>query len=165
MMKHYSSEIRESVLRRILPPNSEKMSDVSKDTGIPIQTISSWKLRATKNSIDIENDDDSSDLTSEQKFDIVIATAALNETELGEYARSKGLFVAQIQKWRLICSKANANFSQECKRFKNLLKEKEERLQLIQQDLEKKNTALAEMSAELILAKKCWAIWGERKAE
>ena len=38
--------------------------------------------------------------TSETKLATVIETAALSESELSEYCRSKGLYVEQIKEWR-----------------------------------------------------------------
>ena len=166
-MKSYSSEIREAALRRLLPPKSESLADVSRDMGISTQTLLNWKKKALSSSEDLSlhNADDSSQFSSEEKFDIVLATASLNEAELGEYARTNGLFVEQIRTWHLICRKANANFGAECKRFNNLLKEKDDQIKALQQDLNKKNKALAEMAAEIVLRKKCSAIWGEERVE
>ena len=166
-MKSYSPEIREAALRRLLPPKSESPADVARDMGITTQTLLNWKNKALSSNDDLSlnSADDSSQFSSEDKFDIVIATASLNETELGEYARSNGLFVEQINTWLLICRKANGNFGAECKRFNTLLKEKDDQIKALQQDLNKKNKALAEMAAEIVLRKKCLAIWGEEKDE
>ena len=165
-MKKYSLEIQAAALRRILPPNSETLAQVSRDMGISIPTLIAWKKSAaSSDNIDIENTDDECQLSSEEKFDIVVLTAHMNETEFGEFARNKGIFVEQIEQWRLICRQANANFGQVCKRYNALLKEKDEEIKEIQRDLAKKNKALAEMAAELVLRKKCMAIWGEEEAE
>ena len=47
-MIQYSPEFREAALRRILPPNSEKISDVARDLGVPVQTLCGWKKRSLK---------------------------------------------------------------------------------------------------------------------
>ena len=166
-MTKYSPEYREAILHRILPPNSEKLSDVAKDTGIPIQTLSTWKTKASESDpfLELESDDNSNEISNDEKFNIVIATASMNETEIGEYARSKGLFVEQISNWRLICSHAFDNFSKERKNAKAILKEKDNKIKVLEADLDNKNKALAEMAAHLVLAKKTCAIWGDQKDE
>ena len=165
-MKQYSAEVREVALRRILPPNNESLSKVSRDMGISIQTLFNWKKKASADeSISLDTTEDSSDLSSDAKFQVVLATASMNETELGEYARSNGLFVEQINNWRNICRSANSNWGLECKRFNALLKEKEEENRQLKQELRKKDKALADLAAELMIRKKYQAIWGEEKAD
>ncbi len=165
-MKQYSAEVREVALRRILPPNNESLSHVSRDMGISIQTLFNWKKKASADeSISLDTTDDSSDLSSDAKFQVVLATASMNETELGEYARSNGLFVEQINNWRNICRSANSNWGLECKRFNALLKEKDEENRQLKQELRKKDKALADLAAELMIRKKYQAIWGEEKAD
>jgi hypothetical protein len=45
--------------------------------------------------------------SSEDKFLIVLETHSLNEAELGEYCRTKGIFPAEIEEWREACLMAN----------------------------------------------------------
>lgn len=158
----YSQEVREAALRRLLPPKSEPLSAVSRDMGITTQTLINWKKKAAGgNTLDLDSTDDASQLSSDEKFDIVVATAQLNESELGEFARTKGLFVEQINTWRSICRKANSSFGDECRRFQNLLKEKDAQVSALERELEKRNKVIAELTAEIVLRKKSWAIWGE----
>jgi len=53
--------------------------------------------------------------TSEDKFAVVLETAALNAAELAEYCRLKVLFAEQIATWRAACSSANANVAQQAR--------------------------------------------------
>ena len=45
--------------------------------------------------------------SSRDKFAAVLETAALNEADLGEYCRKRGLYSAQIAAWRSACEQAN----------------------------------------------------------
>ena len=47
------------------------------------------------------------DWSTQDKFLIVVETASMNETDLAEYARKKGLYVEQIKAWRDACMNAN----------------------------------------------------------
>ncbi|MBE5912256.1 transposase [Pseudobutyrivibrio sp.] len=42
----YSPELREAMLRRLLPPNNESVVKVSREEGIPQQTLNRWKNEA-----------------------------------------------------------------------------------------------------------------------
>ena len=44
--------------------------------------------------------DKTKELSPETKLTIIIDTARLNETELAEYCRSKGLYPEQIAQWK-----------------------------------------------------------------
>jgi hypothetical protein len=44
-----------------------------------------------------------------EKFAMVVETAMLNETEIGEYCRKRGLYPEQLRAWRTSCEQANAD--------------------------------------------------------
>ena len=83
------------------------------------------------------------DWCSEDKFAVVLETAALNETDLVEYGRRKGLFVEQSAAWQQVCQKANA------RSVKRL------RIKQLEKELRRKRKALAEAAALLLLSKSC----------
>ena len=96
---------------------------------------------------------------------LLVESEALNETELAEYARSKGVFVEQLRQWREICENANGNHAIETVHLNKVIKEKDKQIKAIQADLDKKDKALAEVTALEILRKKAQAIWGEPEGE
>ena len=71
----------------------------------------------------------------------------MNETELAEYARKKGLYVEQIKAWCDACMNANGGVAKEAARLNRELKESEK-------ELARKEKALAETAALLVLRKK-----------
>ena len=42
----YSPELKDAILRRLLPPNSESATKIAKEEGIPEGTLRRWKLEA-----------------------------------------------------------------------------------------------------------------------
>ena len=46
--------------------------------------------------------------SSAVKFGVVLEAARMNEAELAQYSRSKGLFVEQVADWLVLCQQANA---------------------------------------------------------
>ena len=112
----YGDSVRKSVLARILPPKSEVMTKVANETGISMQTLIIWKKDALARGYSPEAEgENTKSFTSKEIFQIVVQAESLNETELGEFARSKGVFVEQIMNWRDVCENANDAHSKEIK--------------------------------------------------
>ncbi|CAM3500474.1 Transposase IS3/IS911 family protein [Cupriavidus taiwanensis] len=101
--------------------------------------------------------------SSEDKFAVVLETAPLNEAELAEYCRRKGLYAEQIAAWREACRSANANAGEQAREQLLQSKGDKKRIQQLEKELQRKEKALAEAAALLILRKKVQAIWGEKE--
>ena len=159
---YYSKELKESMLRRLLPPNSESVNKVSKEEGIPPQTLRNWLNNARKEGHPAPGKDTITDEWSTQdKFLTVVETASLSEAELGEYARKKGLYVEQIKEWRDACMNANGGVAKEAARLNRELKDSEKERKKLEKEIQRKDKALAEAAALLVLSKKAQAIWGD----
>ena len=89
----------------------------------------------------------------------------MNETELAEYARKKGLYVEQIKDWKDACLNANGGVAKEAARLNRELKDSEKERKKLEKELQRKEKALAEAAALLVLSKKANAIWGEPEGE
>ena len=83
---------------------------------------------------------------------MVVRCAALNETELSEYYRSRGLYPEQIEAWRKACLQANAVATPKVDRAKIRTQAKE--LKALKAELRRKDKALTETAALLVLQKK-----------
>ena len=97
--------------------------------------------------------------SSAEKFAVVLETAPLNEAERAEYARRKGLYVEQIAAWMQACRDANGALGE---RSENRTDKK--RIHELERELNRKEKALAEAAALLVLRKKAQAIWGDEDA-
>ena len=105
------------------------------------------------------------DWSTQDKFLIVVETASLNETELAEYARKKGLYVEQIKAWKDACMNANGGIAKEAARLNRELKESQKERKKLEKEIQRKDKALAEAAALLVLSKKANAIWGDPEDE
>ena len=99
--------------------------------------------------------------SSADKFGVVLETAHMNEAELAEYCRSKGLFVEQVADWREACQQANAAPAERNRELRDQGKSDRNEIKQLKKDLQRKEKALAEAAALIILRKKAQAIWGE----
>ena len=159
---NYSPELKEALLRRMLPPNNESISKIAKEEGLSEQTLRNWRDKARKDGYAAPGTDSTpDDWSTQDKFLTVVETAGLSETELAEYARKKGLYVEQIKDWKDACMNANGGIAKEAARLNRELKESQKERKKLERELQRKEKALAETAALLVLSKKANAIWGE----
>ena len=98
---NYSPEFKEAMLRRMRPPNHESITKIAKEEGISEQTLRNWRDKARQEGCAAPGKDAvPDDWSTQDKFLIVVETASMNEAELAEYARKKGLYVEQIKAWK-----------------------------------------------------------------
>ena len=91
--------------------------------------------------------------------------AALNEADLAEYCRKRGLYPAQIGSWRAACEQANdwarIGIGASTARLGQATKNEKKRIKDLERELARKDRALTEAAALLVLRKKAAAIWGD----
>ena len=157
----YSPERKAAVLKRMLPPNNISIRQLSQEEGISEATLHNWRAEARGKGQLMPNADAGPEgWSSRDKFSAVLETAALNETDLAEYCRKRGLYPAQIAAWRLACEQANDWDRASSARLGRATKEEKKRVKDLERELARKDRALAETAALLVLRKKAAAIWG-----
>lgn len=162
----FSSERKEAILKKMLPPNNKGIPELSKEEGIPVSTLYTWRTKARNHGCLLPNGNgNTSGWSSADKFLAVIETASLNELELGKYCRQRGLYPEQIKKWRQACEQANDWDHEENRRLKSEVNLDRKRIKELEHELRHKEKALAETAALLVLKKKAPIAWGELEAE
>ncbi|SOY74353.1 transposase, IS3 family [Cupriavidus taiwanensis] len=163
-MRAYSAERKEALLLRMMPPENALVSALARETGITEQTLYAWRRQMKAQGVPVPGDGKNPEVwSSEDKFAVVLETAPLNEAELAEYCRRKGLYAEQIAAWREACRSANANAGEQAREQLLQSKGDKKRIQQLEKELQRKEKALAEAAALLILRKKVQAIWGEKE--
>lgn len=163
-MAMYDEDFKLSIIQRMMPPHSESVSSISNETGIPEVTLYKWKKQARDKGIPVPNSQVQTERWSTQdKFLIVVETATMTEIELSEYCRSKGLYVEEVQAWKDACLQANGGIAKQATRLQKELREKDKEIKQLNKELHRKESALAETAALLVLRKKVQAIWGDEE--
>ena len=157
--KVYSKKLKESIFKRLAPPNAEKAPDIARETNIPVNTLYTWRTKVLKSN-PISNKK-SSNWSSSDKFQAVLETASLSELETAKYCREKGIHVEELKNWIKQCQNANEFKYEDPKELKNNLKKEQKKSKELEKELREKEKALAETAALLVLRKKARAIWGD----
>lgn len=163
-MTHYSEEFKASIIVRMLPPQNASVAALAKETGIPKDTLYCWRLKARgRGGVGPEQARQGGAFSSEEKFAIVLETASFNELELGEYCRRKGLYPEQIANWKKAFIQGSNPTASKAEREQ--LQQQARTIKQLQSELHRKDRALAEAAALLVLEKKIQALWGEPEDE
>lgn len=163
-MKAYSEERKEALVRRMTPPENAPVSALARETGITEQTLYTWRRQAKERRSVVPGDGKNPEgWSSRDKFAVVLETAPLNAAELAEYCRRRGLYPEQIMAWRATCEAANANALAQAREQRHQTKEDKQRIKQLEKELQRKEKALAEAAALLVLRKKAQAIWGDNE--
>ena len=162
----YTAEQKQAIIARMMPPQNESVPKLSAETGISDVTLYKWRKEArATGDVTPGNSRISDKWSSQDKFLVVMETFAMNEVELAEYCRRKGLYREQIEAWKEVCLQANGQAFNQTKQLNGQLKEEQQRSKALEKDLQKKEKALAEAAALLLLRKKAQAIWGDEEEE
>lgn len=152
-MRHCSKEQREAIVERYLNSGLGLREFANKE-GIAKSTLYTWSRQLKPNTTSSMK---RSSLSAEQRFAIVLETATFTETQLSEYCRTKGLYPEHILQWKQACIEANSSQN------KVLLKTDrgdKKRIKELERELHRKEKALAETAALLVLRKKFNALYG-----
>ncbi len=100
-MASYSADFKEQMVRKMMPPNSQSVAQISRDTGVPYATLYTWKKQYQARGIVVPAKNTNADKwDAKTKLAAIIQTAAMNEAERSEYCRKNGLYVEQLNEWK-----------------------------------------------------------------
>ena len=161
-MNRYPAERKEAILKQMMPPMNKSVSVLTRENGITEQTLYTWRRNLKSQGVPVPgNGKNAEEWSSNDKFSVVLETAHLNEAQLAQYCRSKGLFVEQIVEWRRACQEANASSVDRNREQRDQSKSDRKAIKQLKKELQRKEKALAEAAALIILRKKAQATWGD----
>lgn len=166
----YSESFKTKMVQKMLTGRSA--NSLAQETGVNQPTLSKW-LRDARTVSGVAKRTRSGERapaprrpeewSAEEKLEVVLEARGLGEAKLGEFLRRKGLHEEQLRQWEQAVSSAaleslrggrkSAGRSPDAKRIKEL-----------ERELRRKEKALAEAAALLVLRKKAEALWGDEDA-
>lgn len=157
-MKRLSIEAREAIVQKAFNRNGQALRNLAKSHNIGYSTLQKW-LRKYRNGEQKNRDNGAaSNLHRAERFQHLMATSTLDETGLGSYCRQHGIYSFQLKQWKKeFMSKERDQKSQQASKELKMLRTENKQLK---KELRRKDSALAETTALLILKKKANLIWG-----
>jgi len=165
----YTETFKARMVRRMLGPKAVTARALAQETGICQPTLSRWlRETATFRAMDpkdkpppeetppSEAGKRAQDWTAEEKIRAVAETIGLKGEALGAYLRRRGLHREQLAQWQ---ESARAALERPISRRRGKVEAK--RVKELERELRKKEKALAETAALLVLRKKANALWGD----
>jgi len=171
----YSDLFKNAMIQKMTGPAAISATALSKQVDVSQVTLSKWLRRAGfassygfpnnahgySDMAKVRGSKRPSDWSAEDKLKVVMEAAALDEAQLGAFLREKGLHLTHLEQWRLQMLEALQNRPAN-KRAKGK-KDDTKRIRALEKELRRKDKALAETAALLVLKKKVHAIWGDEE--
>ena len=160
-MSSYPPERKTALIRKLLPPQNMSVAELSRQEGISQATLYAWRTKLKAGGAVVPGDkNNAGNWPAEAKFAAVLHAATLSEIELSEYCRSKGLYPEQISAWRQACITGQLSAKAQLKAERDQARADKKRIAELERELWRKDKALAETAAILVLRKKMNAFWG-----
>lgn len=156
-MTTYNKDIKDKLIKLMVPPENRPVKELVNEYGIHEQTLYRWRKEAKSKGVVYKDKGTSRQKYSkEMQLQIIIETSLLNSNDLSEYCRRKGVYAEEIEAWKKAFISGETD---EQSNLKQELKDKDAKLKTISKELNRKEKALAEAAALLVLRKKMHAIW------
>ena len=151
------------MVQKILANPGRSVNAVCVEAGIAPSTLRNWKDKYCRNrGLDLSKKR-TNKFKPEDKFNAVILTASMSEAEKNEYCRKHGIYPEEIEQWRQNCIAGCGDKSALAAKSKSRGSERkwEQENRQLQKEIRRKDRALAETAALLVLKKKAREIWGD----
>ena len=142
-LARYGQSFKDKAVARLLPPGSAALDVVSQEMGIGVGTLERWRAGGLARGC--------------ARLEAVITTAAMNEADKSAWCRERGVYPAELDKWRANCTTALADPEDE-RASSQATRAHRQRIKEFERVLLRKDRALAETAAWLVLSKKVVSI-------
>lgn len=168
---YYSETFKAQMVQKLTRPEGPSATELSKEVGVHQSTLSRWVRQArsvpeawteTRSIPDEPRRTMPSrrpqDWTGEEKYAVVMEAASVADEDLGAWLREKGLHEANLKQWR---QEMITGLAKPKARSSSKPSAEARRIRELERELARKEKALAEAAALLILKKKAQALWGD----
>lgn len=152
-------EFKQKAVARLLPPESAKVGDVARELGLAVSTLERWFDRLQSMPARGRA------WTAAARLEAVITTAALDEAAKNGWCREHGIYPSDLEKWRESATMALVNPVVAKPIAPVDAKADRKRIKDLERELGRKDKALAETAALLVLSKKVAAIFNKAEEE
>jgi len=161
-MSSYSEKFKQQAVAKFINRGNKTALEVSNELNTSIKNLYRWRLELN-GSVDMKKKSKGLNRSPEEKLKIIAETLTMSEHELGVYLRENGFHSSDLKEWKenFLKSQNNAGRPQKDPEVFELRKKEK----YLRKDLRRKEKALAEMSARVILLKKSQEIFGDEEED
>jgi transposase len=158
MPQQYSTAFKSRMVRRLIGPSAVSAEALAREVGVGQTMLSRW-LRESRSVEPMNSSKKKNRWTGAEKLRVLLEARGLSETDLGVLLRREGLHESDLTAWQAAAEAAltpgrRATSSPESQRDQR-------RIHALERELRRKEAALAETAALLVLKKKVQEIWGD----
>jgi transposase-like protein len=158
--REYTESFRQQALEKVFSRGSNSIRVVAEDLNMSLGTLRNW-MKADRDSSRAKAGLQSKrpqDWSLTDRLQILMESHGLDEEALNALCREKGVFRHHLEQWQAAFTAGGAvdNRSQ--------LRELKDTNKALKRELNRKEKALAEAAALLVLQKKYQALWEEKDA-
>ena len=157
-MARYGQAYKDRIVARLLPPESSAVEGVSREVGVSAATLERWRADALANDAGDRRGGGGQRWTAAARLEAVIATAAMDEAARSAWCREQGLYPSELDGWK---QDAIAGLGEPRAASAVEARQDRRRVKELERELHRKDKALAETAALLVLAKKLKAVFHE----
>lgn len=162
MQIRYSKDFKEQALTKVLQRGEQSIAAIADELNINVFTLRGWLKQSRAIALTkTMNQQRPKDWSREQRFEALVSSAGLEGEALNAFCRERGLFTHHLQAWKQDFIKP-LEVAEQTRASRRVTKPLQDELDQLKKDLQRKEKALAEAAALLILQKKCQAFWEEK---
>ena len=169
MKRKFTTSFKIQAVEKALTRNDNTtLIEIANSLSIGASTLSKWIVKAQNQEFETASDDEITsmsndkrpqDWTLEERLNMVVVCASLDEEEINMRCRSQGLYPHHITQWKL--DFINGNEPKQKAVSPSEIKLLKHENKSLKKELNRKDKALAETAALLVLKKKVLEIWGD----
>jgi transposase-like protein len=155
----FNEDFKKEIVRKLLLPGGKGATALSREIGVTAQTLYNWRDRYG-NAHNLPQRNRANNWSNEEKAKAVLKYVRLSQSEVGEWLRKNGLKSEHLELWEkdFMTMSDTRKIREENRILKNKNKE-------LEKELLKKDKALAELSAIVILKKKLKNLFPSEKED
>jgi len=168
MKQKYTQSFKIQAVEKALSRDSHTtLRSVAESLGIGFSTLGKWISQAKNQELttasakelsSMTQDKRPQDWTLEERLNMVVSCAVLSDDKLSEYCRTQGVYAHHVNQWKLDFSSGKAQENRTI--FNAEIKALKQENKSLKKNLNRKDKALAETAALLVLQKKVNGLWG-----
>ncbi len=156
-MARYGQTYKDRAVARLLPPESAAVEVVAREMGVAAVTLRRWREEVQSRPARGRA------WTAVGRLEAVITAAAMDEAAKSAWCRESGVYPAELDQWRSSATAALAE-PEEARASPHATRQDRKRIKELERELLRKDRALAETAALLVLSKKVAAIFNQGEA-